>query len=108
MKTSTKTNFSARTIISVALISGALFVTAAFQSPASAPDFSESLQTVNVTAQRMSQAEKNAYDLQTSSMQTVVISAKRLTADQKLAMALEDQGQQQAAAEKTVRAQNNG
>jgi hypothetical protein len=108
MKTSTNNSFNSRVILGTALISGALFVTAAFQLPASEQVSAGALQTVNVTAQRMSQAEKNAYDLQYSDMQTVVVSAKRLTAEQKLAMALEDNGVQQAAAEKTASAPNNG
>jgi len=45
------------------------------------------IQTVTVSAKRMSDAEKFAYDQETSMMQTVVISAKRLTPAQKAAMA---------------------
>nr|WP_315487552.1 hypothetical protein [uncultured Undibacterium sp.] len=45
------------------------------------------IQIVTVSAKRMSDAEKLAYDQETSMMQTVVISAKRLTPAQKAAMA---------------------
>lgn len=45
------------------------------------------IQTVTVSAKRMTEAEKLAYDHETSMMQTVVISAKRLTPAQKAAMA---------------------
>ncbi|MFZ6799585.1 hypothetical protein [Undibacterium sp. Di24W] len=47
------------------------------------------IQTVTVSAKRMSEAEKLAYDQETSMMQTVVISAKRLTPAQKAAMTAE-------------------
>jgi hypothetical protein len=45
------------------------------------------IHTVTVSAKRMSEVEKLAYDQETSMMQTVVISAKRLTPAQKAAMA---------------------
>jgi hypothetical protein len=47
------------------------------------------IQTVTVSAKRMSEAEKLAYDQETSMVQTVVISAKRLTPEQKAAMSAE-------------------
>jgi hypothetical protein len=45
------------------------------------------MQTVTIRHARMTEAEKLAYDQETSMMQTVVISAKRLTPAQKAAMA---------------------
>lgn len=45
------------------------------------------VQTVTVHHARMTEAEKLAYDHETSMMQTVVISAKRLTPAEKAAMA---------------------
>ncbi|MBR7746205.1 hypothetical protein [Undibacterium baiyunense] len=47
------------------------------------------IQTVTVRHARMTEAEKLAYDQETSMMQTVVISAKRLTPEQKAAMVSE-------------------
>jgi hypothetical protein len=47
------------------------------------------IQTVTVRHARMTEAEKLAYDQETSMMQTVVISAKRLTPEQKAAMSAE-------------------
>ncbi|MFZ6645548.1 hypothetical protein ACO0LO_07525 [Undibacterium sp. TJN25] len=55
------------------------------------------VQTVTVTAKRMSTEEKIAYDTANTTAQTVVMVAKRLTAEQKLAMAQQDIVQASAA-----------
>lgn len=47
-------------------------------------------QTVVVAAKRMTEDEKIAFDTATAGTQTVVIAAKRLTAEQKLAMLQQD------------------
>lgn len=56
-------------------------------------------QVVTISAKRMSDAEKRAFDLQSSGFQTVVISAKRLTAEQKAAIDRQDR-EWQAASQK--------
>lgn len=56
-------------------------------------------QVVTITAKRMTEAEKRAFDLQSSGYQTVVISAKRLSPEQKAAIDRQDR-EWQAAAQK--------
>ena len=54
------------------------------------------VQTVTISAKKMSAEEKRAFDLQSSGFQTVVISAKRLTAEQKAAIDQQDRQWQTA------------
>lgn len=106
--TSSKSSLKNTAVIASALVAGLFSVVTAFQMPAAAPASAASVQTVSISAKRMSAAEKIAFDLQDRASQTVVISAKRLTAEQKLAMALEDKNAQQMAAHKAARSQKNG
>jgi hypothetical protein len=57
------------------------------------------VQTVTISAQRMTEAQKLAYDLeQSSGAQTVVLSAKRPSAEQKQVWLEEERKQQMLAA----------
>ncbi|MFZ6861850.1 hypothetical protein ACO0K7_04405 [Undibacterium sp. Ji67W] len=83
MKTSTKT----RAFFATALFAGVLAVGNAFTVGAPAVQSqSAAIPSVVITAQRMSEDQKLAFDAEQSGLPTVVISAKRLTAEQKLAM----------------------
>ena len=84
MKTSIKTS----AIFATALFAGVLAVGNAFtaNTHATASVSSDAIPSVVITALRMSEDQKIAFDAEQSGMQTVVISAKHLTADQKLAM----------------------
>lgn len=81
-------------IIALALIAG-IAATAGAVQPTKARN-TEAAQVVTISAKRMSDAEKRAFDLQSSGFQTVVISAKRLTPEQKAAIDRQDREWQAA------------
>ena len=76
-----KTNFESKALI-VATVCASVF---ALAHALSAPVVKNGngLQTVTITAQRMSEAQKIAYDRAQMPQQTVIITAKRLTEEQK-------------------------
>ncbi|WP_394782311.1 hypothetical protein [Undibacterium sp.] len=76
----------------IAATSGCAYQATAPQQAAAA------VQTVTITAKRMTTDEKIAYDTTNIEAQTVVMVAKRLTAEQKLAMIQEDKQLQASAA----------
>lgn len=96
------------TVIASALLAGLFSVVTAFQMPVATNASVTGLQTVSISAKRMSAAEKIAFDREDSATQMVVISARRLTAEQKLAMIMEERNAQQLAAQKNLRLQKNG
>lgn len=67
------------------LIVSSLFVSQAILSQRTNKAQAE-MQTVTIVAQRMTEAQRMAYDQETAAIPTVVISAKRLSPEQKLAM----------------------
>lgn len=81
--------------IAVSLLAGFAMTASAIQ--ATKVRNTEATQVVTVSAKRMSEAEKRAFDLQSSGFQTVVISAKRLTPEQKAAIDRQDREWQAAA-----------
>ena len=80
MKTSIKTS----AVLATALFAGVFAVGNAFT--ATTTQTASAIPTVVITAQRMSEDQKIAFDAQQTGVQTVVISAKRLSAEQKIAM----------------------
>jgi len=84
MKTSIKNN----AILATAFVAGFFAVGTAFTENVSysATANASMIPTVVITAQRMSEDQKIAFDAEQSGIQTVVISAKHLTAQEKLAM----------------------
>ncbi|WP_394779038.1 hypothetical protein [Undibacterium sp.] len=86
MKTANTFKFS---VIAATAVVSALVVAAtsgcAYQATAQQAD--TGVQTVTMTAKRMTTDEKIAFDTANTEVQTVVMVAKRLTAEQKLAMA---------------------
>jgi len=65
--------------------------TAAIASTAATAANANMIPTVVITAQRMSEDQKIAFDAEQSGIQTVVISAKHLTAQEKMAMDRDDE-----------------
>ena len=76
------TTFQQRAIWSTALLAAVCATVCAFDSTTQA---AATVQTVEITAQRMSQSEKIAYDTAFQPVQTVLISARRLSEQEKLA-----------------------
>lgn len=104
--------FNTKTVLTSAILISVLSVAAAFQvserAPQAAPQAAAQIQTVTITAQRMSAQQKLDFDQQNSTTQTVFIRAKRLSSVQKIAMALQDQAMQVAAVSKKVRGLAHG
>lgn len=82
-------------LILVATVAGLAFTANAMQT--SQVRTTPATQVVTINAKRMNDAEKRAFDLQSSGYQTVVISAKRLTPEQKAAIDRQDREWQTAA-----------
>lgn len=104
MKNTFNNTFKTGLILSTALLTGALAITAAFtQGEAEA---SMNIASVTISAKRMTAEQKLAYDTADNLAQnvthTVLISAKRLTAQEKMAIDMEDQIVRQQLAEKTA------
>ncbi|MFZ6645550.1 hypothetical protein ACO0LO_07535 [Undibacterium sp. TJN25] len=93
----TANTFTSGIILASALVT-ALFASGCAYQATAQQQASTSVQTVTVTAKRMTTDEKIAYDTANTTAQTVVMVAKRLTAEQKLAMAQEDMRLQASAA----------
>ncbi|GGC95501.1 hypothetical protein [Undibacterium terreum] len=106
MKTESK--FQVFTVLTGALV-GAVFVAgSAFHNAAGVQAQAEQIPTVTITAKRMTNEEKHAYDMeqlqqQASVEQTVFITAKRLTAEQKQAMLEEELRLQSTIAKEAMR-----
>lgn len=85
-------------LLSTAAIAATLVVAGAFLQTTAANR--ANIATVTITAQRLTQEQKIAYDIQQSgqTMQTVLIAAKRLSAEEKFAMDQQDRQLQQAKA----------
>jgi len=104
MKNTFNNTFKTGLILSTALLTGAMAITAAFtQGKAEA---SMNIASVTISAKRMTAEQKLAYDTADNLAQnvthTVLISAKRLTAQEKMAIDMEDQIVRQQLAEKTA------
>ncbi|MFZ6741798.1 hypothetical protein ACO0LC_01050 [Undibacterium sp. JH2W] len=100
MKNTINNTFKTGLILSTALLTGALAITAAFtQGNAEA---SMNIASVTISAKRMTEEQKLAFDAAQDITQTVLISAKRLTAEEKLTMDKEDQFERQQLAEKAA------
>lgn len=107
MKNTYNNTFKTGLILSTALLTGALAITAAFtQGKAEASQNATSIASVTISAKRMTAEQKLAYDTADNLAQnvthTVLISAKRLTAQEKLAIDMEDQIERQQLAEKAA------
>ncbi|MFZ6736031.1 hypothetical protein ACO0LG_29195 [Undibacterium sp. Ji42W] len=101
MKNTINNTFTSGLILSTALLTGALAITAAFtQGTAEA---SMNVASVTISAKRMTEEQKMAYDATQNAMQTVLISAKRMTDEEKLAMDEAEQFQRQQVAQKAAR-----
>jgi len=96
MKTSIKNN----AILATAFVASFFAVGTAFTENVSHPATAaiaataantSMIPTVVITAQRMSEDQKIAFDAEQSGIQTVVISAKHLTAQEKMAMDRDDE-----------------
>ena len=98
MKTSIKTS----AVLATALFAGVFAVGNAFT--ATTTQTASAIPTVVITAQRMSEDQKIAFDAQQTGLQTVVISAKRLSAEQKIAIDNETFSPQRIAATTNYRA----
>ncbi len=96
----TANTFKSSVIVATALLAAVFASGCAFQSAAQQQVAASAVQTVTITAKRMTTDEKIAFDTANASAQTVVIAAKRLTAEQKLAMLQEDMHIQASAAHK--------
>lgn len=104
MKNTFNNTFKTGLILSTALLTGALAITAAFtQGKAEA---SMNIASVTISAKRMTAEQKLAYDTADNLAQnvthTVLISAKRLTVHEKMTIDMEDQVVRQQLAEKTA------
>ncbi|MFZ6754898.1 hypothetical protein ACO0KY_16130 [Undibacterium sp. Dicai25W] len=101
MKTSIKTS----AVLATALFASVLAVGNAFTAQTN-PTLSQKAEipTVVITAQRMTEDQKIAFDTKQSDVQTVIISAKRLTDEQKLAMDQDPQYASQIATRNNRRA----
>ena len=98
MKTSIKNNAILATAFVVSFFAVGTAFTENVSHPATAAIASTAatsnanmIPTVVITAQRMSEDQKIAFDAEQSGIQTVVISAKHLTAQEKLAMDRDDE-----------------
>ncbi|MBK1891535.1 hypothetical protein Undi14_16005 [Undibacterium sp. 14-3-2] len=82
-------------IFSIAGFAAAIALTTAFQQTAISDPL---IPVVTITAQRMTEQQKIAFDLaqSTSTVHTVEITGKRLTAEEKLTFDRQDQSIQQA------------
>ncbi|MFZ6708387.1 hypothetical protein [Undibacterium sp. TC9W] len=101
MKNTINSTFKSGLILSAALLTGALAITAAFtQGKAEA---SMNVASVTISAKRMTEEQKMAYDATQNAMQTVLISAKRMTNEEKLAMDEAEKFQRQQVAQKAAR-----
>ncbi len=101
MKNAINNTFKSGLILSTALLTGALAITAAFtQGKAEA---SMNVASVTISAKRMTEEQKMAYDATQNAMQTVLISAKRMTDEEKLAMDEAEKFQRQQVAQKAAR-----
>ncbi|BBB69882.1 hypothetical protein UNDYM_5629 [Undibacterium sp. YM2] len=101
MKNTINNTFKSGLILSTALLTGALAITAAFtQGKAEA---SMNIASVTISAKRMTEEQKMAYDATQNAMQTVLISAKRMTDEEKLAMDEAEKFQRQQVAQKAAR-----
>ncbi len=101
MKNTINNTFKSGLILSTALLTGALAITAAFtQTKAEA---SMNVASVTISAKRMTEEQKIAYDATQNAMQTVLISAKRMTDEEKLAMDEAEKFQRQQVAQKAAR-----
>lgn len=87
-------------VLSSAAFAATLVVASAFLQGAPAAATANGMNTVTITAQRMTQEQKIAYDIQQSGqpMQTVLVAAKRLSAEEKFALDQQDRQLQQAKA----------
>ncbi|MFZ6679447.1 hypothetical protein [Undibacterium sp. Tian12W] len=104
MKNAINNTFKSGLILSTALLTGALAITAAFtQSKAEASMNVASIASVTISAKRMTEEQKMAYDATQNAMQTVLISAKRMTDEEKLAMDEAEKFQHQQVAQKAAR-----
>ncbi|MBI1772508.1 MAG: hypothetical protein HYR68_09235 [Burkholderiales bacterium] len=100
MKNTFNNTFKSGLILSTALLTGALAITAAFtQGKAEA---SMNIASVTISAKRMTEEQKLAFDAAQDVTQTVLISAKRMTADEKMAMDRAEQFERQQVAEKAA------
>ncbi|MBC3908831.1 hypothetical protein [Undibacterium umbellatum] len=104
MKNTFNNTFKTGLILSTALLTGALAITAAFTQGKA--ETSMNIASVTISAKRMTAEQKLAYDTADNLAQnvthTVLISAKRLTAQEKMAIDMEDQVVRQQLAEKTA------
>ncbi|MBI3283628.1 MAG: hypothetical protein HYZ65_02075 [Burkholderiales bacterium] len=94
MKSANKFNTA---VLSLAVVVAGCAVAAAFQQGKQLAAVNQ-MATVTITAQRLTQEQKIAYDMQQSgqAMQTVLVTAKRLGAEEKSAMDRQEQAIQQA------------
>ncbi|MFZ6777755.1 hypothetical protein ACO0LD_13065 [Undibacterium sp. Ji83W] len=100
MKNTFNNTFKSGLILSTALLTGALAISAAFtQGKAEA---SMNIASVTISAKRMTEEQKLAFDTAQDGTQTVLISAKRMTADEKMAMDRDEQFERQQVAEKAA------
>ncbi|MES2038113.1 MAG: hypothetical protein V4495_09755 [Pseudomonadota bacterium] len=103
MKNTINNTFKTGLILSTALLTGALAITAAFtQGKAEASQNVTSIASVTISAKRMTEEQKLAFDAAQDGTQTVLISAKRMTADEKMAMDRDEQFERQQVAEKAA------
>jgi hypothetical protein len=100
------TSNSTRSILLSATLLAFVTVAAAFQQ--SEPLDHGKIQTVQISAKRMSEQQKLAYDTQGQETQTVQIVAKRLTSDQKLAMDRQDHPLRSVLAQLQAKAKSHG
>lgn len=100
--------FNTKTVLTSAILISVLSVAAAFQLPDRNQKPEAEIQTVSITAQRMSAEQKLAFDQENSPTQTVIIRAKRLSNAQKIAMTLQDQALQAVTVSKKSPIQSNG
>jgi hypothetical protein len=100
------TSNSTRSILLSATLLAFVTVAAAFHQ--SEPLDHGQIQTVQISAKRMSEEQKLAYDTQGQETQTVLVVAKRLTPEQKLAMDRQDHPLHSMLAQRQAKAKNNG
>ncbi|MBC3869311.1 hypothetical protein [Undibacterium oligocarboniphilum] len=97
--------FKTRVVIMTAVVAAACALGSAFSvsGVATGNTASAAMQTVTITAARMTSDQKLAYDAAESGIQTVVISARKLTSEQKLAMDQEQEFAQKSVADAAAR-----
>jgi uncharacterized membrane protein YkvI len=103
-----KTALNSKVIVTVAAVAAAISLVAAFQASKKVQMPANEIQTVTVSAKRMTVEQKMAFDLQSTGMQTIVISAKRLTPAQKNAIDEQDRVWQAATTAETAPNKVNG